>query len=106
MRAVPTCPACGKEIRWKHSFSLWNPWNYPCPHCKVALEASRIQKYMAYAMVPLGALLAAVPIFLEKRGIWQTGESLMFFAIVIPLLLIGAAATWPYTRFTARKKQT
>jgi hypothetical protein len=99
MKAVPTCPACGKEIRWHHSFSLWNPWNYPCPHCKVPLEASRIQKYMVYAMVPVGALVAAVPIFLEELGVWRAAESLMYFAVVVPLLLIGAAATWPYTRF-------
>ena len=99
---MPTCPACGKEIEWKHSFSLWNPWDFPCPHCKTRLEASRVQKYMAYAVVPGGLLLAAVPISLERAGIWHTTESLMFFVILVPLLLVGAAASWKHTRFIVR----
>jgi hypothetical protein len=102
--STPSCPICGERIEWKHSFSLWNPWNYPCPHCKVSLEGSKIQKYIALAVIPVGLLLAAVPIVLEQAGVWSTKHSFLFFAIVVPVLLIGARASWPYTRFTERTK--
>ena len=102
--SLPTCPSCGKHIEWKHSFTFWNPWNFPCPHCKVSLEASKIQKYITLAVVPVGLLLAAVPIVLEEAGVWGTKHSLVFFAFVVPALLVGARASWPHTRFTERTK--
>ena len=99
---MPTCPNCGKELGWKHSFSFWNPWNFSCPHCKVALEASRIQKYIAYAVVPVGVLLGGVVTYFQKQGSWQTAESLTFFGLVVPLLIVGALLSWRHTRFTVR----
>ena len=101
-RSAPTCPACGREIKWKHSFALWNPWNFPCPHCQVPLEASRIQKAFAFAAIPVGLLLAGIAIYFEKQGLWGTRESLMFFAIVVPILIAGTWASWSYTSFTAK----
>lgn len=99
---LPSCPGCGRAIEWKHSFSFWNPWTFPCPHCKVPLEASRIQKAIAIAMVPVGLLLAGIPIALEELGVWRAGHSLAFFAIVAPLLVVGAWASWRHTRFTLK----
>ena len=100
--AVPHCPACLEKIQWRHSFSLWNPWNFPCPHCKVPLEASRVQKTMVVAMVPTGLLLAGVAIFFKQRGIWHTRESLAFFGIVVPALIVGAWVSWAFTRFKVK----
>ena len=103
---MPTCPACKNQLGWKHSFSFWNPWNYPCPHCKVPLEASRIQKCIAYAVVPAGLLIAAVPIIFERSGMWKTQDSLLFFAILVPLIVIGALASWPLTTFTVKRNES
>src|SRR5215212_8703377 len=100
---VPTCPVCGKEIGWKHSATFWNPWNYPCPHCRAALEASKIQKYIAMAVIPVGLLIAIVPISLEELGVWGTAHSLLYFAVVVAVLSIGAWASWSCTHFSARQ---
>lgn len=101
-RAMPTCPACSRTLGLRHSATFWNPWNFPCPHCKTRLEASRIQKAIAFAVVPLGALLALVPVLLEKEGIWGHRESIVYFAIVIPVVIAAAVASWPRTTFTVR----
>ena len=100
---MPTCPACGRVFGWKECFTFWNPWDSPCPHCGARLEASRHQKYFAYAVIPLGAFLAAVPLLLEAQGVWSKHQSLAFFAVVVPFLLAGALASWRYTRFTVKK---
>ena len=100
---MPTCPNCRRELGWRQSFSFWNPWNFPCPHCEVTLEASRIQKYIAIAVVPVGMLLAGVTTYFQKSGVWQTAESLIFFALVAPLLVAGALVSWRYTQFTVKK---
>jgi membrane protein YdbS with pleckstrin-like domain len=99
---MPTCPNCRRELGWRQSFSFWNPWNFPCPHCEVTLEASRIQKYIAIAVVPVGMLLAGVTTYFQKRGIWQTSESLLFFALVVPPLVAGALVSWRHTQFTIK----
>jgi hypothetical protein len=102
--ALPVCPGCGGTIGWKHSFTFWNPWHFPCPHCAAPLEASRIQKYIALAVVPLGVLLAGASIVLERIGVWGTTGSLIYFAIIVPLLVAGALASWPHTRFTVKSR--
>jgi hypothetical protein len=91
--ALPTCPACQATLGWKESYSFWNPWNYPCPHCHVALEASRIQKGMAYAVVPAGMLLATILLVFE---------GIAFLAIVVPLIVVAAGASWLFTTFTVK----
>ena len=100
--AMPICPGCGNPLRWKDSFSFWNPWNFPCPHCKVSLEASRIQKSIAFAVVPAGFLLAGIAILFEEHGLWQTAGGLAFFSIVVLLIVIGALLSWRHTRFTIK----
>ena len=102
--SIPTCPSCHNELRLKHSFSFWNPWNFPCPHCKVPLEASRIQKYIAFAVIPVGLLFAGIGIALERGGAWGPAGSLAFFALVVPLVVAGALVSWRHTRFTLKGK--
>jgi endogenous inhibitor of DNA gyrase (YacG/DUF329 family) len=100
--SMPSCPGCGKSLQWKHSFYFWNPWSFPCPYCGKLLEASRGQKVFAIAVVPLGVLLAGIPVLMERQGVWGTTGSLVFFAIVAPVLIAGAIASWPRTRFTLK----
>lgn len=100
---TPVCPACSKAIGLRHSAAFWNPWNFPCPHCKAPLEASRIQKGIAFAVVPLGAILAAVPVMMERQGVWGHRGSIAYFAIVVPVIIAGAVASWSRTTFTLRK---
>ena len=92
---LPACPACRRTLGWKDSFSFWNPWDYPCPHCKVSLEASRIQKLMAFAVVPAGVLLAAIPLLFD---------SVVYLAIVIPVIVVAAASSWLFTKFKVKVK--
>ena len=99
---APVCPACSQKLRWRDSFSFWNPWNFPCPRCKTPLEASRIQKMFALATIPLGLLVAGVAIFFLKNGAWHTRESLVFFGVVAQVLVAGAWASWWHTRFKVK----
>ena len=102
---MPGCPACGKQLGWKECSTFWNPWDSPCPHCKARLEASRHQKYLVYAMVPVGAFLAALPLLLEAHGVWEKRQSIAFFAIVVPCMIGGVLVTWTRTTFKVRHRQ-
>ena len=93
--ALPTCPACQATLGWKDSFSFWNPWSYPCPHCKVALEASRAQKILAYAVIPAGVLLAGIAVLFD---------SAVYLAVAIAVIVPAAASSWLFTTFTVKRK--
>ena len=94
---MPVCPSCGKALGWRDISSFWNPWNYPCPHCKVVLEASPIQKRIALATVPAGIGIACVAIYFRK-------SSLAFLAVVVVFLVVGALMSWPRTTFKVKGK--
>ena len=96
---MPQCPSCHQRLGWKESFTFWNPWKYDCPHCRQPLEASRIQKVFAFATVPAGIALAAIPIACQEMGLWHQQQSLVYFAVVLPMLIAAALLSWPMTRF-------
>ena len=98
----PICPSCRNEIEWKQSFTFWNPWSYPCPHCKTLLEASRVQKYIAIAVVPVGLVLATAAILLGKLEVWGTNHTVVYFLVAVSLLVVGARASWSLTRFNTK----
>jgi len=94
----PHCPACGRRISFAHSLEIWNPWRVTCPHCAAPLEASARAK-AAWAMsVPLGVLVAIVPISMERAGRWTQADSLFYFASLLLILLPISYIAW--TRVT------
>jgi hypothetical protein len=100
---VPKCPSCNSQFRWRDGSRFWSPWNYPCPYCGVSLEASKYQKGLLLASVPFGVLVAAIAIYFEESGKWQTKDSGLFFAAVLVGLIVFAIVSWPRTRFQIKK---
>jgi hypothetical protein len=100
---TPSCPNCGKHFGIKECSTFWNPWQYACPQCGVALEASGVQKAVALAVVPAGILLAALLSWLEERGGWEPRALLFVLAIMAAVLIAGAIASWRITRFTIKR---
>jgi CXXC-20-CXXC protein len=98
----PRCPACGKDLEWKHSMSFWNPWDFPCPHCRARLEASRIQKIIAMAVIPGGVLLAAVFLFLQRQLGVSRGVLIATLVVIVASLMVGTRVSWRRTSFTLR----
>ena len=99
---APACPGCGKAIEWRHSFTFWNPWNYPCPHCGIALEASKVQKRIACAVVPVGILIALGALALQRLGFWSKPIGIAYVALAVVILMVGVRVSWSHTRFTKR----
>jgi CXXC-20-CXXC protein len=102
--AMPACPSCTKTLTWKDASTFWNPWSYPCPHCRTVLEASRIQKVIAVAVVPCGLLLAMSVLWIEKLEMWQQGALLGFIVFVAISLFVGALISWRHTTFTIKSR--
>jgi CXXC-20-CXXC protein len=100
--ANPRCPACGKDIEWKHSLSFWNPWDFACPHCRTRLEASRIQKNIAMAVIPGGVLLAAAFLFLQRQLGFSRVALIVILIMIVASLMVGARVSWRRTSFTPR----
>ena len=101
---APTCPACAKAIEWRHSFTFWNPWNYPCPHCGAALEACKVQKGIAFAVIPGGALMAVGALALQRVGFWSNAIGILYILVVVTLLIVGIRVSWSHTRFALRDR--
>jgi len=102
--AVPKCPACNGQFRWRDGLRLWNPWNYLCPFCGTPLEASKLQKTLVLCSVPLGIALAAIPIYFEEMGKWHTKDSWLFVLVIVALLTVSAIVSWPLIRFKVKSK--
>jgi hypothetical protein len=99
---TPVCPCCAQNIEWRHSLMFWNPWDYSCPHCQRRLEASRIQKIIAMAVIPGGAALALLFHLLKQQfGVTKSGL-LALLGVVCVLLVVGARWSWNHTTFSKR----
>jgi endogenous inhibitor of DNA gyrase (YacG/DUF329 family) len=100
-RTHPQCPECKKTISFLQGLAMWNPWKVSCPACKAALEMSRISK----AVSIFGGLgWAGVAICMEEMKLWTTKDSLVFFALSLPIIVAVGYILWPKTKLYAKRK--
>ena len=102
--SAPLCPSCNAAIRLRDSFTFWNPWRYPCPHCGAVLEASSIQKGMVLAAGPVGLLVAAGAIYLRQHFKVGNAWLALYLLITVGVVTCGALASWSRTRFKVKEK--
>jgi hypothetical protein len=82
------CPACDYQFSFLRSFRVLNPWKQRCPGCGAALTGGRRASSAVAGGALIGALIAAVAIGMEETRRWVTADSLLWFAIAVPLALI------------------
>jgi hypothetical protein len=100
--SAPVCPGCAQPIAWRQSLTFWNPWDYACPHCQQRLVASRVQRYIAYGVIPGGAVLALLFLFLQQQLGFSKPQLLVCLGALCVLLVAGARWSWHHTRFEKR----
>lgn len=99
----PHCPSCGAAITLVQSFAMWNPWRVQCPACKADLQMSLVAKVGGLLAVPLGIGIAAVPIYMEETKRWVTADSLTYFGIIAPCVLLAGLLAWSRTELLPRR---
>lgn len=77
---------------------MWNPWAVTCPECKGNLEMSKLSKIGTVLSIPAGLCWAGVAIYMEEIERWETIDSLIFFAITMPIFLTIGYMLWPRTK--------
>jgi hypothetical protein len=98
------CPSCSRPFGYIDSFRILNPLKYECPSCGLLLTAGRFGKIAIGFGCFLGLLIVAVAIFMEESRLWATRDSLMWFAVSVPLA--GLPWQWYWWRkssFTLRQ---
>jgi hypothetical protein len=83
---------------------MFNPWMVSCPSCKAKLEMGRASKIAAIFSMPLGLGWAGVAIYMEETKQWVTQDSLAYFAVTLPILMVIGYVIWPLTKFYAKQK--
>ena len=106
MLTNPQCPVCQSSISFISGLKMWNPWRVTCPHCHAKLMMSKLVKVFSVLCIPLGIVYGSIPIYMEETGRWATHNSLVFFAITAPALLVIAYGQWLRTRLYARDGAT
>lgn len=82
------CPECGRRFSFLYSFRILNPNRFACPSCATILTAGRYGNATRIVGAIIGAAIAAVAIYMEKRGGWVTLDSIVWFAIALPIVII------------------
>jgi hypothetical protein len=83
----PVCPSCGHVFTVWGSLRHWNPYNTTCPQCGAKLRVRHVTVLFGLSGL-CGLALAAVAIFCEETRVWQSSDTLKFFAVAIPLVVV------------------
>jgi hypothetical protein len=98
------CPACKHRISFLSSFRVLNPWKHRCASCGAVLTGGRRATVAVVAAALIGLLIAAVAIGMEEARRWVTLDSLLWFAIAVPLILIPYQYwCWKWVRLEERR---
>src|SRR5437867_6937528 len=83
----PVCPCCGYVFTCWRSLRHWNPYYTTCPQCGAKLRVRQATVFFVLSAL-CGLLVAVVAIFCEETRIWDASDSLKFFAVAIPLIVV------------------
>jgi len=83
---------------------MWNPWKVSCSACKAVLEMSWVSKVATILSVPIGLAWAGVAIYMEEMKRWTSGDSMVYFAITLSILVAISYVLWPKTKLYAKHK--
>ena len=103
-RIHPQCPECKKTISFLQGLEMWNPWKVSCSACKAVLEMSWVSKVATILSVPIGLAWAGVAIYMEEMKRWTSGDSMVYFAITLSILVAISYVLWPKTKLYAKHK--
>ena len=81
------CPNCSGPLSYGFSWTLWNPFDFRCPHCRAALKITNFVRLLVYP-VSLGLAVTAAAITLEETGLLPQGDSLPYIVIASPAVAI------------------
>jgi hypothetical protein len=97
------CPRCHKDFSYAYSFKILHPFKHRCPGCGAILTAGRRGKLVLIAAGLLGLCIAGVAIAMEEMGLWTTYNSLLWFAIAVPVIVLPYQYwCWKWVQFEIR----
>lgn len=97
------CPNCNHYFTYLGTWKIINPNNCHCPNCITPLELNRFAKKMVLISAVIVIMLVLVAIGLEGRKIWTTANSLIYFLIVLPpMLIVLSYILWRFGNFQIR----
>jgi DNA-directed RNA polymerase subunit RPC12/RpoP len=101
------CPKCGKRYSYWESWKIWNPMKYVCPYCSSVLRIGpkSLRNVLAISC-GIGLFIALFAVSMEERAGWKTADSMMFFGIIFPVILVPLSyACWRLVDLVEVKKE-
>src|SRR6266404_2759045 len=98
----PVCPRCGFTFSFWRSLKYWNPYNTTCPQCGAKLRVRHVTVLLGLSGL-CGVAIAGVAIVCEETRIWHSSDSLIFFAVAFPLIIVPwSVFLWSRSQYMLR----